>query len=96
MSLCLEAFKALEPTRYCEMKELFDQFRVPYETMCSRPQQIIRDPNLVVQIERNFYTWENSAPMIMSYLAFKQPLPPEHQIGTSLNEQMLPKQPTEE
>ena len=24
MSLCLHAFKALEPTRYCEMKELFD------------------------------------------------------------------------
>lgn len=24
MSLCLHAFKALEPTSYCEMKELFD------------------------------------------------------------------------
>ena len=24
LSLCLEAFKALEPTSYCEMKELFD------------------------------------------------------------------------
>lgn len=24
MSLCLHAFKALEPSNYCEMKELFD------------------------------------------------------------------------
>ena len=88
MSLCLHAFKALEPTRYCEMKELFDQFKVPYEDMCKRPKTIINDPNLVVQIERNFYTWENGAPMIMSYLAYKKPLPPD-QIGQSLNEQML-------
>ena len=30
--------------------------------------------------------------MIMSYLVFKQPLPPD-QIGKSLNEQMLPHDP---
>ena len=48
LSLCLEAFKALEPTSYCEMKELFDQFKVPYEDMCRRPQKIMKDPNLVV------------------------------------------------
>ena len=70
------------------MKELFNQLKVPYEDMCANPQKIMKDPNLVVQIERNFYTWENGAPMIMSYLAFKQPLPP-NQIGASLNEQML-------
>lgn len=56
--------------------------------MCDMPKEIIRDPDLVVQIERNFYSWENAAPMIMSYLVFKQPLPPD-QIGQSLNEQML-------
>ena len=89
MSLCLHAFKALEPTNYCEMKELFDQFRVPYEQMCSNPHAVMKDPNLVVQIERNFYTWENGAPMIMSCLAYKKPLPPD-QIGESLNEQLLP------
>lgn len=48
MSLCLHAFRALEPTRYCEMKELFDQFKVPYEKMCEQPKEIIKDPNLVV------------------------------------------------
>lgn len=37
MSLCLEAFKALEPTNYCEMKELFNQLKVPYEDMCANP-----------------------------------------------------------
>jgi len=30
MSLCLDAFKALEPTSYCEMKEIFDQCKVDY------------------------------------------------------------------
>ena len=38
MSLCLDAFRALEPTKYCEMKELFDQFKVPYEQMSQNPQ----------------------------------------------------------
>ena len=57
--------------------------------MCRNPQSVIRDPNLVVQIERNFYTWENGAPMIMSCLVYKKPLPPD-QIGASLNEQILP------
>ena len=85
MSLCLAAFKSLEPSDYSEMKEVFDQHRVNYDKMCEMPKEIITDPNLVVQIERNFYTWENGAPMIMSYLVFKQPLPPD-QIGPSLNE----------
>ena len=88
MSLCLSAFKSLEPGNYAEMKEIFDRHRVHYDKMCEMPKQVINDPNLVVQIERNFYTWESGAPMIMSYLVFKQPLPPD-QIGQSLNEQML-------
>lgn len=88
MSLCLHAIKALEPTDYCGMKEIFDQFKVPYEQMCRNPRAIIKDPTLVVQIERNFYTWENGAPMIMSYLAYKKPLPP-NVVGASLNEEML-------
>ena len=45
MSLCLHAFKALEPTRYCEMKELFDQFKVPYEQMCNNPTVITNRSN---------------------------------------------------
>ena len=37
MSLCLEAFKALELTSYCEMKEIFDQAKVSYEHFCQNP-----------------------------------------------------------
>ena len=53
------------------MKEIFDQFKVSYEMMCEKPKEIIRDPNLVVQIEKNFYNWDTGAPMIMSYLTFQ-------------------------
>lgn len=71
------------------MKEIFDQFKVSYEMMCEKPKEIIRDPNLVVQIEKNFYNWDTGAPMIMSYLTFQQPLPID-QTSQSLNNQMLP------
>jgi len=52
------------------------------------PDEIMSDPDLVVQIENNYYPWAQAAPMIMSYLAFKQPLPPG-KIGASLNDQFL-------
>ena len=42
------------------------------------------DPRLVVKIEDQFYNWSTAAPLILSLLAFKQPLPPEV-IGQSLN-----------
>ena len=70
MSLCLEAFEALEPKNYKEMKALFDQFKVSYIKMSHNPSEIINDPNLVVQIENNFYPWKSAASIIMSYLAF--------------------------
>ena len=53
------------------MKEIFDRHKVPYEKMCQMPAEIMSDPDLVVQIENNFYPWAQAAPMIMSYLAFK-------------------------
>ena len=93
MSLCLHAFKGLEPKTYREMKQLFEEFKVDYAKMNDAPLSIIQDPNLVVQIEHNFYTWETAAPIIMSYLAFKQPLRLDSTSGLlSLNEQMLGEQ----
>ena len=53
------------------MRQIFDQWRVPYEKMCAMPAEIMSDPDLVVQIENNFYPWSQAAPMIMSYLAFR-------------------------
>lgn len=74
------------------MKQIFDQNRVSYIQMCSNSAEIMSDPNLVVQIEENFYPWQQAAPMIMAYLTFKQPLPPD-QINASLNQIMLPSHP---
>ena len=88
MSLCLSAFERLQPTTYSEMKDIFDQHKVSYEKLCEMPKSIMTDPNLVVLIEKNFFKWEDSAPMMMSHLAFKYPLVSD-QIGISLNEQML-------
>ena len=57
------------------------------------PLSVMKDPNLVVQIEHNFYTWQSAAPIIMSYLAFKQPLNLDGTNGlVSLNEQILGEQ----
>ena len=90
MSLCLHAFNGLEPKTYREMKQLFEEFKVDYAKMNDAPLSIIKDPNLVVQIEHNFYIWETAAPIIMSSVAFKQPLRLDSTSGLlSLNEQML-------
>ena len=71
------------------MQAIFDQHRVSYMTMCNDPAGVINSEDLVVQIEQNFYPWHQAAPMIMAFLTFKQPLPPD-QVGSSLNEIMLP------
>ena len=87
MSLCLEAFRGLEPKTQSEMQKLFNEFKIDYAKMCDDPVSIMKDPNLVVQIESNFYAWQTAAPIIMSYLAFKQPLNLESATGlVSLNE----------
>mmetsp|Transcript_22301 Transcript_22301/g.27373 ORF Transcript_22301/g.27373 Transcript_22301/m.27373 type:complete len:92 (+) Transcript_22301:1029-1304(+) len=87
MSLCLSAFQSLQPQKYCEMRQIFEKWKVSYEKMCTLPSEIISDPDLVVSIENNFYPWAQAAPMIMSYLVFKQPLPPD-KIGPSLNSKL--------
>ena len=60
------------------MKQIFEQHKVSYDKMCEVPEEIMKNSDLVVQIERNFYSWEKGAPIIMSYLVFKQPLPPDY------------------
>ena len=52
MSLCLNAFKTHEPAKYSEMREIFEQHKVNYDSMCQTPKEVINDPNLVVQIEK--------------------------------------------
>lgn len=74
------------------MDSIFKMYEVSYDRMCQSPSLIIGNPNLVVSIEGNFYSWERAAPMIMSYLVFKQPLPPD-EIGPSLNKILLSSDP---
>ena len=93
MSLCLNAFQSLEPKTNGEMQQIFNEYKIDYAKMNDDPVTIMKDPNLVVQIEHNFYTWQTAAPIIMSYLAFKQPLNLDSANGlVSLNEQILGEQ----
>ena len=71
MSLCMSAFTELQPTKYSQMKQIFEDYKVTYDSMCMMPLETLKNPELVVQIERNFYSWEKGAPMIMAYLVFK-------------------------
>ena len=65
MSLCLMELTALEPKSYSETKEIFDQFKVPIEDQ--EKDEIIKDSNLVVQIEKKFYSFETGAPKLIDY-----------------------------
>ena len=67
MSLCMEAYKALQPKSYSEMKEIFEQFKVKAEEQ--ENEEVIKDPNLVVQIEKNFYNWETGVPVLMELIS---------------------------
>lgn len=74
------------------MDSIFKMYEVSYDRMSQSPSLIIGNPNLVVSIDGNFYSWMRAAPMIMSYLVFKQPLPPDV-IGPSLNKILLSNDP---
>ena len=65
MSLCLHACKALEPKSYSDIKEIFEQFKVNSEEQDN--EEIIKDPNLVVQIDKNFYSYETGVPMLIDF-----------------------------
>ena len=49
MSLCLAAFKSLEPSDYSEMKEVFDQHRINYDKMCEMPKEIITEVPMIIE-----------------------------------------------
>ena len=65
MSLCLMELRALEPKSYSETKEIFDQLKVPVED--HEKDEVIKDANLVVQIEKKFYSFETGAPKLFDY-----------------------------
>lgn len=57
------------------MAEIFELHKIAFEDFCSNPHQILGDPKLVIKIEDQYYSWNVAAPLILSLLAFKQPLP---------------------
>lgn len=67
------------------MDQIFESGLVVYEDFCDIPNDILRNPDLVVRIDKShYYDWETAAPILMSHLVFKAPLPP-HVLGASLN-----------
>ena len=67
------------------MELIFASELVEYEDFCEHPGEILKSPDLVVKIEKNYYDWETAAPILMSHLVFKAPILPVV-LGASLNE----------
>lgn len=88
LSLCKSAFKEMRPTTEEQMAEIFESRLVDYDLFAEKPTQLIKDENMVVQIDSQYFDWEAGAPLILSYLVFKQPLPLDS-VGRSLNQVYL-------
>jgi len=56
------------------MAESFDEFEISFDMLQDNPQGLMQHEDLIVQIEHKFYDWKNAAPLIMSFLVFKQPI----------------------
>ncbi len=59
------------------MSHLFQAKKIEYEGFIESPSEIIGDSRLVIRIDKRlYYDWRSAAPILMSYLVFKAPLPP--------------------
>lgn len=73
------------PKSVDEMSEIFNASKVDYESFIDGPRDVLADPRLVIRIDSQFYyDWKSAAPILMSYLVFKAPLPPPA-VSASLN-----------
>jgi len=84
ISLCLGAMVRQKPDTLQLMASIFNQHKVSYDQLSDYAKDIISSKDLVLQIEDSYYDWETGAPMLLSYLVFKQPLSPDS-VGPSLN-----------
>lgn len=57
------------------MQRLFFLNIVSFEKFSTNPFEVLNDPNLVIRIDNDYYDWISAAPLIISMLCFKQPLP---------------------
>ena len=88
LSLCLSAFKALEPQNLQEMERIFNEYQISSEKFQGNPFEVMKYENLVIKIGPHFFDSRVGIAMIMSFIVFKRPLSPD-QIGKCLNEQFL-------
>lgn len=54
--------------------EKFLQHQIAFDDLASNPK-IFEEPNLVVRYDGQYYNWKTAAPLIMSLLVFRRPLP---------------------
>jgi len=60
-----------------EITEIFAKNRVRYDQFCEDPYKILSNKNLLLRIEDQIFDWRTAAPLVVSHLAFRQPLPAE-------------------
>jgi hypothetical protein len=58
-----------------KLREIFDQNKISFEDYQKKPDQILQDPRLLIKLENDLYDWKSAAPLIVSLLAFRKPLP---------------------
>ena len=54
--------------------EKFLQHQITFDDLANNPK-IFEEPNLVVRYDGQYYNWKTAAPLIMSLLVFRRPLP---------------------
>ncbi|KAJ3044700.1 hypothetical protein HDV00_001104 [Rhizophlyctis rosea] len=74
LSLC--GYRSLKSLPVEAAENNFVQNQISFEMFCGNPS-IINDPNLIVKINGNYYSWAVAGPILLSHMAFGKPLPEE-------------------
>ena len=73
LSLCSHLIS--EETKLEEINNIFEANRIAFENFSTKPLDVLADPRLLIKIEDKLYNWQAAAPLILSLLAYKKPLP---------------------
>ncbi len=60
-----------------ELREIFEKNKVAFSEFSKNPLRVVNDPHLLIRVEDKLYDWKTAAPLILSLLAYRQPLPNE-------------------
>ena len=60
-----------------DITSVFTEGKVSYEEYSKDPLSILENKNLLIRFEDKLYEWRAAAPLILSLLAYKKPLPHE-------------------